>query len=327
MTNYVHGTSGNDVIDALDGVTNGADQVFGHEGHDTISGLGGNNSIFGDVGNDDIFGGSGNDLLKGGGGADDLWGGSGADEANYTNSWEGVVVFLSLNVATGGTAEGDTFHSIEDLTGSAYDDVLFGDDNDNVLIGREGNDALTGAGGGDVLYGDSGNDTLKGGGGGDSLNGGFGIDTASYTESPAGVTIRLDNDTAEGGDAEGDQLNSIENVTGSAHTDFLIGNNGANVLTGMSGNDMLAGMGGVDTLRGENGNDHLYGGSGADTMIGGLGNDTYSADFGDTIVEHGGQGIDVVETVVNFTLTPGCRRGDAARARRLERVRARSDRQ
>ena len=44
--------------------------------------------------------------------------------------------------------------------------------------------------------------------------------------------ISLYNDVAAYGDAEGDELNSIENVTGSAYDDDLWGNDGANVLQG-----------------------------------------------------------------------------------------------
>ncbi len=62
----------------------------------------------------------------------------------------------------------------------------------------------------------AGNDKLSGGSGADILNGGLGNDTAYYETSDAGVFISLYNDAAAGGDAEGDDLNDIENVTGSA---------------------------------------------------------------------------------------------------------------
>ena len=62
--------------------------------------------------------------------------------------------------------------------------------------------------------------------------------------------VSLITDTAAGGDAEGDELNSIENLTGSAYDDDLWGNDGANVLNGDGGNDTLKGFGGADTLYG-----------------------------------------------------------------------------
>ena len=98
---------------------------------------------------------------------------------------------------------------------------------DSGLSGIEGG----GAGGDDdTLIGGEGNDTLIGGAGADSLDGGAGIDTADYSGSESGVTVDLSAGTGTGGDAEGDTLTSIENVTGSAHNDTLTGDAGANTL-------------------------------------------------------------------------------------------------
>src|SRR5262249_12796396 len=139
-------------------------------------------------------------------------------------------------------ADGDTLHEIENLTGSAHDDQLSGDDGVNVLDGLDRNDTLTGFGGGDSLYGDDGNDTLKGGGGADLLDGGAGIDTATYFDSSKGVNVSLIDHTASGGDADGDTLVRIENLTGSANADALSGDNYSNVLDGGDGNDTLNGI-------------------------------------------------------------------------------------
>ena len=54
--------------------------------------------------------------------------------------------------------------------------------------------------------------------------------------------MSLTADTAVGGDAEGDELNGIENLTGSSHNDQLWGDNGVNVLKGENGNDELRGL-------------------------------------------------------------------------------------
>ncbi len=287
----IHGNDFGNTIDMFDGVTNGADTIWGHGG------------------NDDIFGWGGNDVINGGSGADDINGGAGSDYSSYSDSAAGVTVSLLTGLGYGGDAEGDTLTSIENLTGSWFNDFLVGNDGNNVLAGLGGDDVLKGGGGADTLYGDSGNDTLKGGGGADTLNGGSGIDTAAYNESSAGVFVSLYNDVASGGDAEGDELNSIENLTGSAYHDDLWGSDGANVLKGMDGNDSLKGFGGndtlyggngndslygmdgIDTLRGENGNDVLDGGAGNDTMIGGIGDDSYYVDSaGDIVTELVGQG-------------------------------------
>ena len=302
----VYGTDLSEVLDQWDGVTNGADNIFGYGGNGTICGLGGADSIWGGDGNDDIQGNSGNDLLKGGGGNDHLDGGSGIDTASYDDSASGVTVFLATDVANGGTAEGDTFTSIENLTGSNHDDFLVGDDGNNVLSGLQGNDVLKGGGGADTLNGGENNDALKGGGGADTLNGGTGIDTADYHDSGSGVVVSLITDTAGNGDAEGDELNSIENLNGSAFGDHLYGQDGVNVLVGRDGNDTLKGFGANDTLRGEDGDDYMDGGAGADTMVGGLGDDIYIVDnAGDAVTESGGQGIDTVRVSTSWTMTAG----------------------
>jgi Ca2+-binding RTX toxin-like protein len=72
-----------------------------------------------------------------------------------------------------------------------------------------------------------------------------------------------------GGDAAGDVLTNIENLTGSANSDQLTGDSGNNVLVGGGGNDILSGAGGNDTLYGSLGNDTLIGDAGADVLIGG----------------------------------------------------------
>jgi Ca2+-binding RTX toxin-like protein len=227
------------------------------DGDDTIYGLGGN---------DWIEGHDGNDFLQGGEGADLLIGGDDIDTANYGDSPEGVTVDLQTGQGYWGTAQGDRLISIENLIGSWWSDFLIGDGNDNVLSGSVGDDHL------------------QGNAGADTLDGGLGNDKAYYQDSPAGVTISLLWDSASGGDAEGDELNSIESLYGSDHDDGLFGDNGVNVLQGAGGNDTLLGFddadlleGGVgnDSLHGGDGNDSLTGGPDGDTLVGGLGADTF----------------------------------------------------
>ena len=245
------------------------------------------------------MGGEGNDTLIGGPGADALDGDAGLDTASYAGSSTAVTVNLSDGTATGGDAEGDTFTSIENLTGSAFDDTLIGDSSDNVLEGGNGadtldggasadtasyaasdaaitvdlstgtntgghaagdtltsienllgsrySDVLTGDAGANRLDGGAGNDRLTGGAGADTLVGGTGLDTASYAASAAAVSVSLLDGTATGGDAQGDTLDSVEGLTGSAHDDTLTGDAGNNVLEGGDGADTLDGGAGIDT--------------------------------------------------------------------------------
>ena len=308
----IYGTTNSETLDAADGVTNNNDTIFGSYGNDSIYGLGGN---------DVIFGGDGNDVIIGGSGADTIYGDSGFDMASYINSGSGVSVSLLSGAGTGGPAEGDKLYSIEGLVGSSYDDLLVGDDEANELSGLSGNDNLKGSGGDDVLFGGADNDMLKGGGGEDKLHGGSGIDTAAYNQSGEGVNVILVNGSASGGDAQGDELDGIENLIGSSYEDHLGGDNGVNVLKGENGNDLLKGYGGQDTLFGGNqndtlfgladddmlygdgGNDTLYGGTGDDTMHGGYGDDTFVVDSaGDVVIEATNQGNDTVKATVSYEL-------------------------
>jgi Ca2+-binding RTX toxin-like protein len=184
-----------------------------------------------------------------------------------------------------GTGNYDTFVSIESITGSAFSDMIRGNDTANALRGNDGHDTLSGYGGADKLQGDGGNDqlgggdgndTLNGGSGGDTLNGGNGTDTADYSTAPAnnfsfttnGVSVDLSTGLGWFGDAEGDTLSSIENVRGSAFNDFLTGDGNANVLIGNGGNDTVVGGAGADTLDGGTGADTLhYWGSSAGVNI------------------------------------------------------------
>src|SRR5262249_23181554 len=128
--------------------------------------------------------------------------------------------------------------------------------------GTSFDDTLNGGGGNDTLNGGDGNDTLQDGSGADQLVGGDGIDTASYADSASAVTVSLATGTGSGGDAEGDTLSQIENLTGSVFDDTLTGDDGTNVLDGGAGNDTLAGLGGDDVLVGGAGAGHLGGGGG-----------------------------------------------------------------
>ena len=110
------------------------------------------------------------------------------------------------------------------------------------LTGTAGDDTLEGGTGDDTLNGLAGNDTLIGGAGADALDGGTDTDTASYAGSSAAVTVSLvAGATNTGGDAEGDTLSNIENLTGSAHDDSLTGNDFGNDLSGGAGADTLNG--------------------------------------------------------------------------------------
>ena len=200
-------------------VFTGIEHIVGSDYPDVLTGDNGPNGLSGIGGDDEIQGNAGDDVLEGGAGADRLDGGAGVDWALYLESDAGVTVNLSNNTASGGHAQGDTITGIENTAGSGYPDVLAGDDGPNRLYGGAGDDELRG---------NAGDDVLEGGAGADQLNGGTGVDRVSYRESEAGVVVRLKEGTGERGHAEGDVIVDVEDVSGSAHNDGLVGDNGAN---------------------------------------------------------------------------------------------------
>jgi Ca2+-binding RTX toxin-like protein len=273
----VFGTNNSETINASDGVTNGADRIFGAGGNDLIFGL------------------DGNDEIKGGGGADTFSGGGGTDTVNYTDSSAGVFVDLLSGDGRKGTAEGDTFFSIENVIGSGHDDDLVGNDGVNALQGLDGADTLKGFGGNDTLRGDNGNDILNGGAGADTMMGNFGNDTYivddhdDVVSESAGqgidtVLASVSYTLPAGADVE---TLATTNDNGTAPLD-LVGNSSGNVIRGNNGDNYINGAGGNDQLIGLGGNDFYY----VDSMS-------------DIVVESAGQGFDAVVTSASYTLPAG----------------------
>jgi Ca2+-binding RTX toxin-like protein len=289
---YLLGLEGNDKLDGGDGT----DVLLGGSGNDTATGGAGDDIFGGGHGNDYLLGGAGSDLLngnddndrlEGGAGGDILIGGGGEDTAIYDQSSAGINVNLRFGIAGlenpfGSEASGDTLDSIEDVEGSRFNDVITGSDVAN------------------DLFGGLGNDLLDGGKGADDLDGGAGLDTVSYLASSAGVTVQLDDASlhihslALGGDADGDVLTSIEDLSGSNFDDSLTGNSGFNLIHGNGGNDRIFGLGGIDHLVGDDGDDELAGGTDNDQLEGGSGNDgLYGGDGNDVL--NGGAGADMID--------------------------------
>lgn len=277
------GTSGNDSI--AGGA--GSDVVFGDSGDDQMLGLGGIDELSGD---------SGNDTLEGGAGGDMLDGGAGQDMASYQASAEAVIVSVDGTFAIGGDAEGDVLSNIENLLGSAFSDLLRGDNQANALTGGDGSDYLQGRGGFDTLQGGDGDDLLEPGGGFDTVDGGDGTDLLSALDATGPVTIDLGDSANSTGGFAAKTLISIEGVLGvSGFANTLLGGSGEDVLVGGNSGDLISGNGSDDVLVGLDGGDTLDGGGGADVLLGLVGDDTLTGGLGrDLFIFEAGEGSDVV---------------------------------
>src|SRR3954453_7417183 len=102
-----------------------------------------------------------------------------------------AIMFGRTTMRIPGTAKPDT------LNGTSEDDTIFG------------------FGANDQLFGNDGDDRLSGGEGADVLDGGNGRDWACYDDAPAGGYVVLIPGAGYGGEAAGDTLISIENLSGS----------------------------------------------------------------------------------------------------------------
>lgn len=291
------------LTDAQDTIGAGKDTIINFE---SITGSAYNDVLIGNTGSNTLKGGDGNDTLDGGAGNDTIAGENGVDTVSYLSAASAVTVNLTLTAAqnTGGGGT-DTITTIENITGSDYNDTLTGDSGANTLKGGSGNDLLEGGAGDDSLYGD------------------FGIDTASYAAAISAVTINLATTTIQNTVGAGnDLLKDVENIIGSAYNDTLTGDDKANQIEGGAGDDVLNGGSEKDTLSYKLSAAAVTvslaittaqntGGAGIDTIslfeniLGSAYNDTLTGDSNDNVIEgcagndilNGGAGIDTVSYV------------------------------
>jgi Ca2+-binding RTX toxin-like protein len=326
----LYGYSGNDVIKA----GNAYDIVYGDDGNDKLYGEGGDDDLYGGTGDDTLegaagidwlFGGDDRDRLLGGADADELYGNAGDDTldggagADYFEGGDGNDLYIfdtlgDLAIESNPNASGGSDDEIRTsviiqvatsiiehytytgsknwtFTANGENNKLTGGAGHDQLDGSTGNDIIKGNGGNDTLIGGAGNDSLIGGAGSDKLRGGAGNDTY-YVENGDTIdeqgnfdgndhviaTSSVNLSVLGGGFIEHAELTGKTNInaTGNASANQLTGNDGANVLDGLGGSDFMAG---------------------------GLGNDIYVVDeAGDQVLEHDGQGIDLVRSAVAVNL-------------------------
>lgn len=254
-----------------------------------LTGNGANNTLTGALGNDTLDGGAGVDTLVGGGGDDTYFVDSTGEIITELTSEGTDIVNSSVTCSLASNLENLTLIGVSAINGA-------GNTLNNSLRGNSAANTLTGA---------AGNDSLDGGAGIDYLVGGLGDDTY-YVDTSSDVVTE---NASEGTDLVHASVTytigaNVENITliGSGNINGT-GNSLNNILTGNNSANALSGGAGSDTLVGGVGNDTLDGGAGTDSLIGGVGDDIYTVDATtDIITELGGEGVDLVNSSVTFTL-------------------------
>ena len=218
-----------------------------------------------------------------------------------------------------GSGDSDTLANIENVTGSAFDDVITGDANANVLSGLGGNDTLDGGLGDDTLQGGAGDDTYVASAGNDVVISGGGNDTLEFGpdfdfEFESAVIDLATGDLTITGEVFDDALQTLVDATTTVQ-DHLTSPLGfvrfdddddglldtfrvANTfdVSGSAEDTVIAGSNDAkgEAIVGGFGNDVLLGNAGDDTLDGGLGDDLLSGGTGNDTLD-GGDGIDEVD--------------------------------
>ncbi|SRR5579871_1193456 len=274
--------------------------LIGDERDNTLTGSDQADTFYGGLGNNTFNGGKGNDWFitgdPGSGVQNIIDGGDGKhDTVDYSGATAGATVDLGNHY---GVTPGhlDVLTNIEDVVATKFNDTIIGDSGDNHISGGFGADVIEAGAGADVIDG-----LGSGGAFSDPLQVGLdGPNTASYEHSPAAVNVSLVTGDGHGGDAEGDKLLHIDNLTGSGFGDFLTGNSGHNVLKGEGGDDVLFGSAGGDVYDGGAGNDTVdFYSSTSDIVLSlhtgrGTGGDAAGASFVDIENVDGGSGNDTI---------------------------------
>ena len=211
----------------------------------------------------------------------------------FVLSFLGTADTLRTSVGTGSAAvDVHGGGGADDLEGTPNADRMFGEDDGDALDAGAGNDTLDGGLGSDYLYDGAGDDAVSGGPGDDHLTagsgrdsfaGGDGGDSADYSDRGGPVTITLDGVADDGEAGEGDNIGAdVEEATGGAGADRIVGNPSGNRLHGRGGNDSIVGGSAEDRVEGDKGDDTIDTRDGVyDSVDCGPGTDTVYADLGD----------------------------------------------
>ena len=283
------GTGINDTLIDIENLIGGSgnDTLSGNSSNNIIWGTSGNNTLSGGAGTNTLFGGTGNDTFIGGSGTDDMRGGGGNDVLTYENITSSVFVNLGENRATGSDISTDTISAINTVIGGSGADTLIGNSANNSLAGGDGNDTLYGGRGDNVLDGGNDRDIVDYSEFTDRVV--VNLSSSDYVDTLSGRTVSAGSSQRFGVYEGVDTLSNIEDISGSALDDTLIGNNQNNIIYGNTGRDII-----MSTASNGVGANSLYGGEDNDTFIAGAGNDYID----------GGTGVDTID-FSQFAATSG----------------------
>ncbi|MGC5198209.1 hypothetical protein [Aphanothece microscopica] len=298
----------------------GSERVF-LAGAENVDGSAGNDTITGNELSNNLRSAGGDDMLAGGAGIDSLDGGEGVDTASYAGSGAGITIRLDLGFGVDGGGAFDTFTSIENVIGTAFNDVIVGIAGvanqldgglgDDTFYG-EGIDAVIGGGGFDTFFtgpgaalnmniGASQVETIWGGFLSDTMDGSIAtVDLTLIGQGPTGdnMTGGSGNDFVyfRAGDTIGGGTGrdwAVASLSFGAGVDLNLGATGFENAWGSNVNDTLNGASastGV-VLIGDAGNDQLTGSAFTDFIYGFSDNDTINGGGGNDIID-GGAGVD-----------------------------------
>jgi serralysin len=214
-------------------------------GFEHVVGTSAADGLHGDGNDNRLDGAAGDDVLAGNGGNDSLDGGAGTDTAVFSNHRSSYTVTQSgTDILISGAGEG---------TDTIRDTVeRFAFSNATLTRAQLLNGDI------DVPGGTGGANVIVYTGGFVSITGTAGVDTLDFSAFGAAVWVSLTQNGIEGWTRDQATMDTgawrpiaevanVENLVGTAFSDYLQGNSGSNVLFYTGGLDVLDGLGGVDT--------------------------------------------------------------------------------